>query len=184
MTTKVIAQNVRLSFVNLLEAKAFEGQEAKYSTMVLIDEDDIKTLAKIEKAIDEAYKQGVASGKLKGVKRDKLKITLHDAEDKFDIEENPEFEGKKIINLSAKQKPGILNKYKEKTEDPEEVYSGVYAHVSMNFFPYNTAGNKGVSAGLNNVMVLGHGDYLGGRASAESDFSDFEVEEDDIDDIL
>lgn len=185
-STKVIAPKVRLSFVNLLEPKAFEGQEAKYSVMAMINKDDTKTLAKIEKAIDAAYQMGVDSGELKGVKRDKLKVTLRDADEEFDIEENPEFENHMFINLSAKQKPGVINKYKEKTTDPEEVYSGVYANVSMNFYPYNTAGNRGVSAGLNNVMVLGYGDYLGGRASAESDFAEFEAEDEseDLEDIL
>lgn len=185
VTSKVIVPNARLSFVNLLEPKAYEGQEPKYSVMVLINKTDTKTLAKIEKAIDVAYAQGVESGKLKGIKRDRLKTTLRDADEEFDIADNPEFKNHMFINLSSKNRPGIINQFKQKTENPEEVYSGVYANISMNFYPYNVTGNKGVSAGLNNVMVLGHGDYLGGRASAESDFADFEAEEaEDLNDIL
>lgn len=33
-------------------------------------------------------------------------------------------------------------------------------------------------------MALGEGDYLGGRASAEADFEDFEPEEDEDDDLI
>lgn len=35
-TTKVVTGKVRLSYAALLEPKAFEGQEAKYSTVILI----------------------------------------------------------------------------------------------------------------------------------------------------
>jgi hypothetical protein len=42
--------------------------------------------------------------------------------------------------------------------------------VSVNFFPYNTNGNKGVGCGLNNLQKIADGDYLGGRTRAEDDF--------------
>lgn len=186
MSTKVIAPNVRLSFCNLLAPKAFEGQDPKYSVMVLIDKDDVKTLAAMEKAIDAAYADGVENGRLKGVKRDRVKTTLRDADEEFDIADNPEFKNKMFINLSSKQRPGLLDKYKQKTESPDDIYSGVYAHVSMNFYPYSVSGNKGISAGINNVMSLGYGDYLGGRAPAESDFADFDAvdESAELEDIL
>lgn len=185
-STKVILKNVRLSFANLLEPKSINGGEPKYSTQVIIEKSDNENIENMKRAIDIAYKQGLESGRLKGVKRDRLKTTLHDSEEKYDFAENPEYEDTLYINLNSKRRPGLINKYKDKTDDPEEVYSGVYANVSLNFYPYNTSGNKGVSAGLNNVMVLGKGERLGGQASAESDFADFEAEDnsDGLDDIL
>ncbi|KFN93628.1 phage protein [Tetragenococcus muriaticus PMC-11-5] len=95
-----------------------------------------------------------------------------------------------FINVSTKTAPQIVKRESGnmiKTTDPDDVYSGVYAMVSMNFYAYNTAGNKGVSAGLNNILTTGKGDFLGGRASAESDFGDMEWEddfEDDTDDMF
>ncbi|MDM0258255.1 DUF2815 family protein, partial [Clostridioides difficile] len=64
-----------------------------------------------------------------------------------------------------------------------EVYSGCYGRVSINFFPYNSAGNKGIGCGLQNVQKLADGEVLGGaRASAEADFSDdFEYEDEEED---
>ncbi|MGO1033701.1 ssDNA-binding protein, partial [Clostridioides difficile] len=52
-----------------------------------------------------------------------------------------------------------------------------------NFFPYNSAGNKGIGCGLQNVQKLADGEVLGGaRASAEADFSDdFEYEDEEED---
>lgn len=181
-STKAVLQNVRLSYVALLEPKAFEGQEPKFSCMILIPKDDKKNLARLIRTIDAAYEAGKGD-KLKGVKRDKVKITLRDADEELDLDENPEFEGHYFMNVNARQQPGLLDKYKQKTDSQEDIYSGVYAHVSVNAYAYSHMGNKGISFGLNNVMSLGHGDYLGGRASAESDFADIEVE-DDFDDSV
>jgi hypothetical protein len=43
--------------------------------------------------------------------------------------------------------------------------------VSVNFYPYNQAGNKGVGAGLQNVQKVADGEPLSGRSRAEDDFS-------------
>lgn len=179
-STKVITGKVRLSFVNLLEPKAFEGQEPKYSTMLLIPKDDEKTVSAIKKAIKNAY-EAEKNGKLKGVKASNLKTTLRDGDEEFDTDEYPEFANHYFMNVSSKQAPGIIDKYKNKVDSADEVYSGVYARVSINFYAYNTAGNKGVSAGLNNVQIVAKGDYLGGRASADSDFDEWDDDEDDDD---
>ena len=184
--TKVITNKVRLSFVNLLEAKAFEGQEPKYSCMLLIDKSDKQTLAAIEKAIDNAFKAD-GGQRLKGVKRENVKTTLRDGDLEQDTEEHPEFANKMFINVSSKNKPGLVDRNKIKIEGDnaaDEVYSGVYAIVSINFYAYNTSGNKGISAGLNNVMIVEKGEYLGGRASAESDFADIEFDDDDFEEDL
>lgn len=184
--TKVVTNKVRLSYVYLIEPKAFEGQEAKYSTMLLIPKSDTETLEAMETAIKNAYEAG-KNDKLKGVKFDRLKTTLHEAEEKFDIEEYPEFEDMMVITVSSKTPPQVVKREDGmlvKTSNPDEVYSGVYAIASINFYAYNTAGNKGVTAGLNNILTTGKGDYLGGRASAESDFGDLEWEDDEDDSMF
>lgn len=182
-TTKVITGKVRLSFVHLLEPHAYEGQEAKYSTMILIPKSDTKTINAIKAAQKAALEQGIAS-KFGGKKPTNIKTTLRDGDEEMDTEERPEFAGHYFMNVSSKTKPGLLDKAKRKTESPDDIYSGVYAYVSINFFAYNTAGNKGISAGLNHVMALGEGDYLGGRASAEADFEDIEPEDYEDDDLI
>ena len=56
--------------------------------------------------------------------------------------------------------------------DSEDIYSGCFGCASVNFFSYNTSGNTGVAAGLNNLIKTKDGDKLGGTHSAESDFGD------------
>ena len=60
--------------------------------------------------------------------------------------------------------------------DEDDVYSGCYGYVSINFFAFNNAGNRGIAAGLNNVLKTRDGAYLGGRSSAQSDFADLDLD--------
>lgn len=52
-----------------------------------------------------------------------------------------------------------------------DIYSGMYIRVTIRFFAYSNAGNKGVGCGLNNVLKVEDGEPLSGRDNAESDFS-------------
>lgn len=86
-----------------------------------------------------------------------------------------------FLNCNSTQKPGIVDKDLNEILDPDEVYSGCWGRASINFFPFNTNGNKGIGVGLNNIQKLKDDDRLGAaRASAESDFGgdDFEDDED------
>ena len=54
--------------------------------------------------------------------------------------------------------------------DRDEVYSGCYARVSLNFYAFNSNGNKGVAVGLGNIQKIRDGESLGGRSTAAEDF--------------
>jgi hypothetical protein len=63
----------------------------------------------------------------------------------------------------------------DKTCDPimerSAIYSGVYARASVNFYAFNSNGNKGIACGLNNIQKLRDGQPLGGKSRAEDDFA-------------
>ena len=80
------------------------------------------------------------------------------------------FKGTKVVDG---KKQNII----ENLEDEEEMYSGCYVYASVNFYAYNTSGNKGIAAGLNNVLKVADGEPLGGRSSAEAEFADMEIDE-------
>ena len=61
--------------------------------------------------------------------------------------------------------------------DRSEVYSGVFAHVSLSFYAFNTNGNRGVACGLGNIQKVKDGDPLSGKSSAVVDFAT-ELDED------
>ena len=105
-----------------------------------------------------------------------------DGDEDADLEMYPEYAGHYYFSVSSKTKPGIVDKDLDPIIDSTEVYSGCFARVSINAFPYNVQGNKGVSFGLNHVQKLADGDYLGGRSRAEDDFDTWDEDEDEDED--
>lgn len=171
-STKVVTGKVRFSYVNVFKARSFQqGQDEKYSICLLIDKKDKATLNKIKAAIEAAKKQGIADkwgGKLPA----NLKLPLRDG-DAERADEAEEYTGMFFINANSNQKPGIVDENLNEILDPTEVYSGCYGRASINFFPFNSNGNKGIAVGLNNIQKLSDGEPLGAaRASAEDDFAD------------
>jgi len=174
--TKVVTGKVRLSYAHLHEPHAIEGNEPKYSVSLIIPKEDKQTLKLIKEAIEEAKENAKAlwGGKIPA----NLKTPLRDGDE--DRPEDEAYANSYFINANSKRKPEIVDLKGNKGLGPEEVYSGCYARVSINFYGYNAAGNRGIACGLGNVQKLEDGERLGGGSSAEEDF-DFEDEEDFLD---
>lgn len=176
-TTKVITGKVRLSYAHLFKPVAIaDGQDPKYSVCLLIPKSDKITLKKINAAIEAAKQSGLSlwGGKVPA----NLKLPLRDG----DVErpDQAEYENCYFINASSRTAPGVVDKNVQPILDSTEVYSGCYGRASVNFYPYNQAGNRGVACGLNNIQKIADGDYLGGRSRAEDDFDAVEDDEDDL----
>lgn len=174
--TKVITGVVRLSYAHLFTPEAAQGAtEKKYSVSLIIKKSDKKTLALVKAAIQEAIEKGKSdlwNGKLP---KKALKVPLRDGNEDRDEDDN--YAGCFFINASSKTKPGVVDIYRKPITDEEQVYSGCYAIASVNFYPYDTAGNIGIACGLNNIMKVKDGEFLGGRASADTDFADIDPED-------
>ena len=61
--------------------------------------------------------------------------------------------------------------------DRSEVYSGVYARVSLNFYAFNSNGNKGIACGLGNIQKVRDGEPLGGKTDATKEFDELPHDE-------
>jgi hypothetical protein len=176
MALRVTTGKVRLSFPHLFEPRSTNPNDApKYSTMVLIPKSDKETLAKLRAAEAEAAAEAKAWGNRAPKKWDSV---IHDG-DEDDLERYPEREGHWHFSTrsSADYKPGVVDKNVEPILDRSEVYSGVYARVSVTAFTFDFQGKKGVSFGLNNVQILGGGENLSGSGAPAS--ADFDAVEDD-----
>ncbi|KZS48102.1 hypothetical protein AWU65_20310 [Paenibacillus glucanolyticus] len=182
INTKVITGTVRLSYANVWEPQENDSGDLKYGTSILIPKDDKDTLRKIKAVVDGLKEQ--AKAKYNGKLPAKFHTPLRDGD-----EERPDDEayaGHYFFNASSKNKPGIAKpigrdtngktKFEEIT-DTTEVYSGCYAKVSVNFYLFDTKGNKGIAAGLNNIVKVQDGEPLGGgRSSVNADFADEDFE--------
>lgn len=185
MSTKITTGIVRFSFVHVFEPAAMqEGQTPKYSVTLLIPKTDTATINKIKAAIEEA--KTVYLTKHPGAKMPaKPKTTIHDGDGERPSggEFGPECKGCYVMTVSSNNKPVIVDVNKAPITDPLELYSGCYGKAVLNFYYYDTAGNKGVSAGLNGVMKTSDGEPLSGAVVTDSDWDD----EDDFgadDDLL
>lgn len=189
LKTKVVIP-CRLSYAHIWKPSTNEdGTPGKYSTTILIPKDDEKSIEKIKGAI----KAAVAEGKSKLANKQgkvpaNLKLPLRDA-DEEEIDDEA-YKGHYFLNASSRTKPGIVGRRKnengrfEPITDENEVYSGCYCNVSINFYAFAVEGNKGIAAGLNNIQKVKDGERLSGGSSAEDDFEDLGDDDDDMDTIF
>lgn len=174
--SKVVFGPCRLSYTHVFSKYNPSGDDknAKYMTNVLIPAGEKETLEAVNKAIEAAKTSGIAS-KWGGKEPKKLDMPLHDGDDKDD----EVYAGKYYVNAKCATRPGIVDRNKAPIVDEEEIYSGVWAIVSVTFYPYDSNGKRGVACGLNNIMKFKDDEKLGGRVSAESDFADIDTEDDE-----
>jgi len=185
--TKVITGvQTRWSYANVWTPKAMaEGAKLKYSVSLIIPKSDTVTIQKIKTAIKAAYEEG--QSKLKGNGKSvpplaAIKTPLRDG----DVE-RPDDEAYKdayFVNANSPTAPGIVDADRQPIIDTSEVYSGVYGRASINFYAFNSNGNKGIACGLNNLQKIADGEPLGGKTRAEDDFADLDDEDYDDDDFL
>ena len=167
----------RISFANIWEPKAINGGEEKYSVSCVIPKSDKKTLALIQKAVEAAKEDG-KTRKWSGKIPPNLKLPLRDGD--IDRPDDETYQGCMFVNATSKDAPGIVDRRVQPVTDPMLVYSGCYCNVSVNFYPFNANGNRGVAAGLSNIQFVKDGERLSGRASAESEFDALETEEEEV----
>ena len=174
MSTKVITgPNTRFSYAHVFEPVSINGSTPKYSVSLIIPKSDTKTVEKIKAAIEEAYKSG--EGKLKGNSKSVpalsvIRTPLRDGD--LERPDDETYANSYFINANSTNPPGIVDKDLNPIMDRSEIYSGCYGRASINLYPYNVNGNRGIACGLNNLQKIRDGESLGGRSSAEADFAD------------
>ena len=180
-STKVITgKNTIFSYLTVNEPKApLGGGTPKYSVSLIIPKSDKVTIAKIRAAIQAAYEEG--AGKLKGSGKavpslGAIKTPLRDGD--TERPDDPIYKNSWFINANSVTKPGVVDADLNPIIDPSELYSGIIGRASINFYAFNSNGNKGIACGLNNLQKLADGTPLGGHSRAEDDFAGLDDDED------
>lgn len=180
-STKVITGKVRFSYAHVWEPQSINGSDPKYSVSIIIPKSDTATIAKINAAIEAAIEAGKTKLADKNGKVNKavLKLPLRDGD--LERSDDEAYANSYFLGANSNQAPGIIDKDKNDILDKTEFYSGCYGRASINFYAFNTSGNKGIAAGLQNLQKLTDGPAFSGRSNAEDDFSDdFDYEDDDL----
>ena len=169
---------VRLSYVHLFEPWALnEDDDKKFSAVLLIPKTDKATIQKFADAKAAALEEGkqrfgTGWGK-KGVK-----YTLRDGDEEADLDANPEYAGHLFVSVSNSRRPGIVDRNVQPILDSTEVYSGCWARVKLEVFPYkHQQGGDGISFSLGNVQKLRDDERFDGSTTPEQDFDTVEGEE-------
>ncbi len=168
----ITGPETRWSYVNVWEPKAINGGTPKYSVSLIIKKTD-PCVEKIRAAIQAAYDEGQT--KLKGSSRTvpplaALKTPLRDGD--LERPDDPAYAGAYFINANNQTAPGIVDADRQPILERREVYSGVYGRASINFYAFNSSGNKGIACSLNNLQKIRDGEPLGGHSRPEDDFAD------------
>jgi ABC-type glycerol-3-phosphate transport system substrate-binding protein len=175
----ITGKDTRWSYANVWEPKSINGGVPKFSVSLIIPKSDKKTIEAIKKAIQAAYKEGEA--KLKGNSRsvpplESIKTPLRDGDTERPDDEA--YANSYFLNANSTTQPGIVDANVQPILTRSEVYSGVYGRASINFYAFNSNGNRGIACGLNNLQKIRDGEPLGSRTSAEDDFADFAKDDD------
>ena len=179
--TKVVTGKVRLSYANIFEPKSINGSDPKYSVSLIIPKDDTQQIEVIKQAIENAKERD--KGKWNGKIPANLKLPLRDGD--LERPEDEAYANSYFINANSTRPPAVVGTEIDRATGKairlgeDEVYSGCYARVSINFYGFNAAGNKGIACGLGNIQKIADGERLGGGSTAEEDF---EFEEVDVND--
>lgn len=173
--TKVVTGTVRLSYANVWEPKSINGGAEKYSVSLIIPKSDKKTIAAINAAVDAAIDEGLAKFGGKKPNKAAIKLPLRDGDTERDDEA---YADSYFVNANRQTPPQIVDQNVNPIMDRSEIYSGVYARVSISFYAFNSNGNKGVACGLGNIQKVRDGQPLGNRSSAEDDFTAIEDDDD------
>lgn len=171
---KVLTGEVRLSYCNLTTPRAAKpGGEPKYSVTLLIPKTDVATKADIDAAIQAAANEAL-SKVWNGTRPPQLSVPIWDGDGvrKSGVPFGDECKGHWVMTASTKNKPQVVGIDNINCDlSPADIYSGMYARVTIRFFGYSNSGNKGIGCGLGNVMKTRDGEALAGGASASVDFA-------------
>ena len=173
-TMKVLTGEVRLSYCHLTTPRASQpGGEPRYSVTLLIPKTDVATKADIDAAIQAAANEAL-SKVWNGARPPQLRVPIYDGDGvrPSGVPFGDECKGHWVMTASTKNKPQVVGIDNINCElAPSDIYSGMYARVTIRFFGYSNSGNKGIGCGLGNVMKTRDGETLAGGAPASVDFA-------------
>lgn len=178
----------RLSFVHLMEpTPSMSGDRNIYSVQVVVPKDDKAGIAAIKAEIDKAITDGI--GKKMFNKATSLnpefRRCFRDGDQKAaEVDDGSQDYLKNCMFFNAScsetRPPAVVNRFGKPIVRADEVYSGCYGLVSVNFYPFKH-GKGGIAAGLNHVMVREDGERLDGRETADKAFAGLaDSEEEDM----
>ncbi len=162
--TRFTTGKVRLTYAFLWKPRPAdeENQRAeKFSTSLLIPKTDQQTIQLFNAALQNAIIQGQQKGLWGAALPSNFKVPLRDGDAEC-AEKGEEYAGHWFLNASSTRRPQIVDINRNDIWEESDVYSGCYARVCINLFPFNQKGNRGIGCCLEAVQKICDGEALGG----------------------
>ncbi len=172
--TRITTGKVRLTYAFIWEPRKPQDDQRKpdndndqdgnekYSCCILIPKEDQRTLNKLQLALQYAVAAGEKKGYWQGSRLpSSFKSPLRDGDQEC-AEKGEEYAGHWFLNASSSRKPHIVDLNRNDIFDQSEVYSGCYARVCLNLYPFNKKGSRGIGCGLEAIQKVADGEPLGG----------------------
>ncbi len=156
----------RLSYPHLFTPRQNDQGEDRYKTAIFFEAGT--SLTEMQQAAMDVAEDAFGANVADLIRAGKVRWPFRSDAD--DVKERGYPEGSTFINMSAKNRPGVVDAAVQDVLDASEAYAGRDAIISATAYAYDVSGNKGVTFGLNHVQLLGHNDRLDGRKAAAEVF--------------
>ena len=170
--SKILLNNVRLSFPSVFQRSVFDGKEGKYEATFLIPKSDTKLKAQLDAAIDEAIKAA-------GIKVPSDKRCLKDG----DQSDYDGYEGAWSLKAANNKRPTVIDRDKSPiVESDEKLYAGCYVNAVIDLWLQDNKFGKRVNANLYGIQFVKDGEAFGaGPVNVFDDFQDLDGDGDEDD---
>lgn len=175
----VMTPEFRVSYPNVFKPKLNEmNGKQEYSIVALFPKN--ADLTKLKEAALAAIVEKWGADKALWPKNLRMPFRKQEERMKTDEKTGKQFlppgheEGCVFMNLKSSQRPGVVDQQVQPIIDESQFYAGCWAQATINAYCYDTAGNRGINFGLNNIQKVKEGDPLSGRPTPQNDFSPLE----------
>jgi hypothetical protein len=203
---KIWTQEFRLSYPNFDKPRAFkQGDKETFSCTMLFPK-KVDLAADVTNKAGKLLSIGMRKAATKLIKatwpaefkkfgtdwkswEDPIKLPFRNGDtdraafDKQSRKPKEGYPGHIFVRASTLDRPGLLiERNGDRVPAPDggrDFYPGCWARAVLVCCPYDTAGNRGITFYLNNVLKTRDDTPLAGRANAEDDFAD--IEQSDVD---
>jgi len=165
--TKYITPEIVCSFPYLFEPSDYTE---KYGLSIPIPEADKEEVKNIKVCIANAVENKWGRKAVKDIGK-KIASPLRIGNE--EKEDDSVYKDTVFFSANSAKKPGVVNQQLKPIMSDDELYPGCIIRASVNFYAYDYKGKKGVACGLQNVLFVKDGEYLGAGSNPEDDFSEF-----------